>query len=109
MSFLSAISKPVAVITSWKLRQDGRHAIEAQEHILHQLLKNGRDMAFGRDHQFPKIQSYEDFKNHVPVRDYEALNPYITSIMAGECDVLWPGKPLYLSKTSGTTSGAKYI
>ena len=56
-----------------------------------------------------KIKDYQSFKKHVPVRDYEGLRPYIETIIAGEENVLWPGKPLYFSKTSGTTSGAKYI
>src|SRR5690606_6191984 len=49
------------------------------------------------------------FKNAVPVRDYEDLKGYIAHLKAGEPDILWPGKPLYFAKTSGTTSGTKYI
>jgi len=43
------------------------------------------------------------------VRDYEALRPYVEKVVAGEADILWKGRPLYFAKTSGTTSGAKYI
>ena len=50
-----------------------------------------------------------DFAKQVPVRDYEGLRSYIDRIVSGEEDVVWPGKPIYFSKTSGTTSGAKYI
>ena len=64
---------------------------------------------FGIDHDFKNIKTYEDFVKHVPVRDYEALKPYVEKVVAGEEDILWKGKPLYFAKTSGTTSGAKYI
>lgn len=84
-------------------------AIETQEKTLRNLIKQAEKTQFGKDHQFDQINSYADFSSKVPIRDYEGLNPYIQKILKGEADVLWPGKPLYLSKTSGTTSGAKYI
>src|SRR4029077_18315875 len=65
--------------------------------------------AFGKDHDFENIHNYDDFKERVPVRDYEDLKPYIDRITHGEENILWPGKPEYLAKTSGTTSGVKYI
>ena len=73
------------------------------------LLKQAGDTAFGVDHKFKSIHSYADFKEAIPLRDYEALKPYVDRVVKGEADVLWPGRPLYFSKTSGTTSGAKYI
>lgn len=85
------------------------HPIAAQEKTLQQLVRKAQGTAFGEDHDFAKITDYTTFKERVPVRDYEGIRPYIEKILAGEEDVLWPGKPLYLSKTSGTTSGAKYI
>ena len=83
--------------------------IEAQSQTLQQLIKSARKTQFGQDHHFDKIKDYESFKVNVPIRDYEGLRQYIEKIIDGETDILWPGKPLYLSKTSGTTSGAKYI
>ena len=109
MSFLSAISKPVAAFTAWKLKRDSRYGVSAQQTIFEQLMKRGMNTAFGRDHHLSSIHSYNDFKQYVPIRDYEALKLYIDRVINGESDVLWPGKPLYLSKTSGTTSGIKYI
>lgn len=73
------------------------------------LIATGKKTAYGKDHNFAAIQSYAQFKQNVPLVDYEALKPYIERILAGENDVLWRGKPIYLSKTSGTTSGVKYI
>ena len=83
--------------------------LEAQAKVLSLLLQQGQKTRFGKDHQFDRIQGYEDFQKAVPIRDYEQLRPYIDPMVAGEKDVLWPGKPLYYAKTSGTTSGAKYI
>lgn len=76
---------------------------------MHRLVSKAANTAFGRDHRFSDIKSYEDFKNAVPIRDYEELKPYIERVKSGEPDVLWPGRPAYFAKTSGTTSGVKYI
>jgi len=67
----------------------------------------GRPVAIKILHQ--NFGSDQDFVARVPIRDYEALRPYIDRVVEGEKDVLWKGKPLYFAKTSGTTSGAKYI
>jgi hypothetical protein len=85
------------------------NAPSAQDQWRHQLINQAKNTAFGRDHFFKDIHSYEDFKQAVPVRDYEDLKVYIHQIIDGQDDVLWPGKPLYFAKTSGTTSGVKYI
>jgi acyl-CoA synthetase (AMP-forming)/AMP-acid ligase II len=82
---------------------------QAQEKIFNFLLKTAQNTQFGKDHNFKKIENYQDFKAQVPVRNYEGLRPYIERILQGEKDILWPGQPLYLAKTSGTTSGAKFI
>ena len=80
-----------------------------QDKVFKYLVKNARNTQFGKDHQFNNIKTYDDFKTQVPVREYEGLRPYIEQILAGKSDVLWKGKPKYFAKTSGTTSGAKYI
>ncbi|MCB0455993.1 MAG: GH3 auxin-responsive promoter family protein, partial [Aequorivita sp.] len=73
------------------------------------LIAAAKNTTFGKDHDFENIISFEDFAKKVPMRDYEALKPYVDRVVSGEENVLWPGKPLYFAKTSGTTSGAKYI
>ena len=83
--------------------------VETQDAVLHRLLQAAKDTAFGQDHGFAEIRSYADFKARVPLRDYEGLRSYVDRVVDGESDVLWPGRPLYYAKTSGTTSGAKYI
>lgn len=80
-----------------------------QTKILTQLVSRAAGTQFGKNHHFEEIKNYEDFKRNVPVRDYEELKPYINQVVEGKADILWPGTPAYLSKTSGTTSGTKYI
>ncbi len=81
----------------------------AQQQIFSELLHVGKHTAFGKEHHFDKIQQHADFVKNVPLRDYEQLSPYIERIIKGEENVLWNGKPVYFAKTSGTTSGTKYI
>jgi hypothetical protein len=83
--------------------------IEMQQKVLEELVHRAKNTEFGKDHDFDHINSYEDFSARVPISDYEGLRPYIDKVVAGESDILWPDKPLYFSKTSGTTSGVKYI
>ena len=80
-----------------------------QQKTFKKLIASGSKTIFGKDHNFNRISNPIDFSKQVPVRDYEGLSSYIDRIVLGEEDVLWPGKPIYFSKTSGTTSGAKYI
>ena len=82
---------------------------QTQQNVFDELIKKAADTKFGKDHNFREIKTHKDFVKHVPVRDYEELKNYVDLMVAGQEDVLWPGKPLYYAKTSGTTSGAKYI
>ena len=84
-------------------------AVEDQENILQHLVKGGSVTAFGKEHKLDKVKTYADFKAAIPIRDYEAFKPWIERIKDGAQNVLWRGKPIYFAKTSGTTSGAKYI
>lgn len=84
-------------------------AIEDQEKIFKELVKAAESTVFGKEHHFNDIKSYQDFKQAVPIRDYEQLKSYIEQIKEGKHNVLWRGKPIYFAKTSGTTSGVKYI
>jgi hypothetical protein len=85
------------------------NAINDQEAIFRQLIKKAKNTKFGRDHGLAEISDYASFKNQVPVIGYEEMKLYIEAIIEGESDVLWPGRPKYFAKTSGTTSGVKYI
>ncbi len=92
-----------------RIRQWKKTAVADQYRIMIELVKKASNTAFGIDHKFSSIKNYEDFKSNIPVRDYEGLKKYIDRIANGEEDILWPGKPKYFAKTSGTTSGIKYI
>lgn len=83
--------------------------VKTQQKVFNQLVAQAKSTVFGKDHQFESIKSHQDFVERVPIRDYEELKGYIQQIINGKSDVLWPGKPIYFAKTSGTTSGAKYI
>lgn len=102
-----------ARLFAWRIHQKtvnwARNPLKAQQRTFNQLIDSARNTRFGEDHGFDQIKNYKDFASRVPVRDYEVLKPYIERILQGESDVLWPGKPVYFAKTSGTTSGAKYI
>lgn len=83
--------------------------VETQQKVFAALIAKAQHTDFGKDHSFSSISSYKDFAANVPVCDYEGLKTYVDKVVHGEADILWPGKPLYFAKTSGTTSGAKYI
>jgi len=109
MGLKAALSKPFAAFAVWQINKWKKNAVEAQNKILENLIKTAENTAFGKDHRFAEIKNYQDFKETIPIRDYEALKGYVDRVVAGESDVLWKGKPLYFAKTSGTTSGVKYI
>ncbi|MEQ8924583.1 MAG: GH3 auxin-responsive promoter family protein [Fulvivirga sp.] len=109
MGFRSFLGKPFAKYIAAQTKKWASQPRQSQEKVFKNLLANGLKTKFGRDHHFDQINTYEDFKKRVPVRDYEQLKPYIEEMVEGKPDILWPGKPIYLSKTSGTTSGVKYI
>ncbi|PKB16746.1 GH3 auxin-responsive promoter family protein [Flavobacterium sp. 5] len=83
--------------------------VETQNAVFLNLIQAAKETQFGKDHHFDQIKTYEDFSKQVPVRDYEGLKSYVDKVVKGEENILWKGKPLYFAKTSGTTSGAKYI
>jgi len=83
--------------------------VESQLKVFKNLIKDAKETEFGKDHHFDTINSIEDFQKNVPIRDYEDLKSYIEKVKTGQENILWKGKPLYFAKTSGTTSGAKYI
>lgn len=103
------LSLPFAKFIVFKNRRWKNNALKAQKETMFNLIKSARHTVFGKDHSFSKIQSYSDFKHFIPIRKYEELEPYIKQVINGEENILWAGKPIYFCKTSGTTSGSKYI
>jgi hypothetical protein len=109
MRFRSFLAKPFAAIVDRQTRDWSARPGAVQEQQFLELIGAARDTQFGRDHGFADIRTHADFIRQVPIRDYEALKPYVEKVLAGDPDILWPGKPVYFAKTSGTTSGTKYI
>jgi hypothetical protein len=109
MGIRSLLAKPFAAYVAAQTRKWSLHPALYQHNIMLSLVEQARHTVFGKDHDFESIRTYDDFKKQVPIRDYEELKPYVERILKGEANVLWKGKPAYLAKTSGTTSGTKYI
>ena len=109
MGLKSLLSLPFARQIIKKNSKWKKNAVKVQNRLLLSLINQAKNTKFGKDHNFSEISNYSDLKKNIPVRDYEELKIYVQQIIEGEKDVLWPGKPLYFCKTSGTTSGTKYI
>ena len=109
MNIKSILAKPFAKQVSFRIYRKSNNAVEVQQKVFKKLINEAKDTAFGKDHHFSKINNYNSFKKYVPVTDYEGLKHYVERVINGELNVLWKGKPLYFAKTSGTTSGTKYI
>ena len=109
LSLKAAIAKPFAKRVYKSIQKWANNPIDTQNKVFQKLISEATTTQFGQDHDFISINNHEDFLNRVPVRDYEDLKPYVERVVAGEENILWKGKPIYFAKTSGTTSGAKYI
>ena len=108
-SIKSSLAKPFAKRIKKKVLKWANNPIETQEKVFQNLINEATGTQFGSDHDFISINNHEDFVKRVPVRDYEALKPYVDRVVEGQENILWKGKPIYFAKTSGTTSGSKYI
>ncbi len=108
-SLKAFLAKPFAKQVERKMKKWLSKPIETQDKVFQHLISVGTGTTFGKDHDFVSINSHDDFVKKVPIRDYEALKPYVDKVVAGQENILWKGKPIYFAKTSGTTSGVKYI
>jgi hypothetical protein len=109
MSIKSVAAKVFAKKIFKETQAWAMNPVASQEAVFKALIKEAKNTQFGVDHHFDQIKSVQDFAKQVPIRDYEDLKPYVDKVVNGEENILWKGKPLYFAKTSGTTSGAKYI
>lgn len=108
-SLKELLAKPYAKQIKRKINKWAQNPIKTQSKVFKNLIKDATKTQFGQDHKFINIKTYKDFVEQVPVRDYEALKPYIDKVVEGQKNILWKNKPIYFAKTSGTTSGTKYI
>ncbi len=102
-------AKVLGRILHKRIRRDQQEALADQQKWMTKLIKKAKQTQFGKDHHFDSIDSYDDFKQNIPISDYEGLRKYVDQIRTGKKDILYPGQPKYWAKTSGTTSGVKYI
>jgi len=109
MGLKSLLSFPFAKYIVCKNTRWKNNAVKVQNELLLSLVKQAQNTQFGKDHNFAEITNYTQWKENIPIRGYEELKNYIQQIIEGKENVLWPGVPLYFCKTSGTTSGTKYI
>jgi hypothetical protein len=109
MNIKTLLARPFASYIYKGIRKGMVTAVEDQEKILKDLLKTAKQTEFGREHHLAEVQTHEEFRQAVPIRDYEQFKDYINRIKEGKHNVLWKGRPIYFAKTSGTTSGVKYI
>ncbi|SNR54878.1 GH3 auxin-responsive promoter family protein [Lutibacter flavus] len=109
MNIKSILAKPFAKRIAARFYKQSNNAVKVQQKVFKKLISQAQQTAFGKDHNFDRIKTYQNFKEQVPIRDYEGLKTYVDRVVDGESDILWKGKPLYFAKTSGTTSGTKYI
>ena len=108
-NFKSLLANPFAKMVHHRLQKEAKTAVKDQQNILNQLVKVGQRTVFGKDHALDMVTDYTSFKQAVPIRDYEGFKSYIELVKKGTPNVLWKGLPIYFAKTSGTTSGVKYI
>lgn len=109
MSIKTTLLTPFAHLLSKKVQRDAAQAEDDQQKLLTHFIQQGSKTAYGTAHNLAAVQDYKGFKTAIPLVNYEVLRPYIEQINQGKKNVLWPGQPKYYAKTSGTTSGAKYI
>ncbi len=109
MKIKSFFAKPFATYIDKQVRKSMSTALADQYAIFKNIIKSAVNTEFGKEHHFAEIKTHDDFVKHVPIRDYEAMRPYMDKIKEGKHNILWKGQPIYLAKTSGTTSGVKYI
>lgn len=109
MSLKSQLAQPFASYISSLVKKESKLAIKHQHKIRKQLIQRAQHTQFGKDHFFHQIHAQNEFATAIPIRDYEEFKPYIEKIKEGQSDILWKGQPVYFAKTSGTTSGVKYI
>ena len=109
MSLKSLVIKSIAPRIQANSQRQAKNALADQDKWLRKLILTAKNTRFGKDHHFQDIKTYADFVNRVPISDYEDLRKYVDQVVDGKPNILWPGLPKYFGKTSGTTSGIKYI
>lgn len=83
---------------------------EVQEELFRKLIQTGAQTEFGRKYRFNEIETYEQYRERVPIHSYEEIFPYVERLLHGEQNILWPTEIKWFSKSSGTTNArSKFI
>lgn len=94
----------------WRIDAWKSHPVDSQREVLQDLVTSAQYTEFGRKYNFSRLFNIKDFKQAVPIHEYEDLKPYIQRIMDGEQNILWNTPVSWFAKSSGTTSDkSKFI
>ncbi len=107
----------IGSIITWFLKQRAgqiqsmmEHPLDTQWGVFRYLIQQAAHTEWGIKYDYNSIDSYEDFKERVPITDYDSFKPWIDRMMRGEQNLLWPSHVKWFSKSSGTTSDvSKFI
>ena len=95
MSIKSILAIPFAKQVKKRVNKWAYQPHKTQEKVFQQLIAKAKNTAFGLDHDFNRVKTYQDFKDRVPVSDYEGLRAYIDRIIAGEKRLVERKTPLF--------------
>ena len=94
----------------WGVQNWISYPLSAQRNVLQHLVTQAQYTEFGRKYHFSRMFTVKDFKNRVPIHEYDDLKPYIKRMMEGEQNILWNTPINWFAKSSGTTSDrSKFI
>ncbi len=109
MAFLNSIASWFMKKRMHQIDLFMKYPHEVQDEWQYKLVKSAKDTKFGRKHSFSTIDSYQDFKEQIPLQDYETLKPFIERIRKGEQNILWNTEIKWFAKSSGTTDKSKFL
>ncbi|HEY5465304.1 MAG TPA: GH3 auxin-responsive promoter family protein [Hanamia sp.] len=110
MKLLSPIISRLARMRLWGVQNWISFPVSAQRNVLQHLVTQAQYTEFGRKYKFSRLFTVKDFKNRIPIHEYDDLKPYINRMMAGEENILWNTPIYWFAKSSGTTSDkSKFI
>jgi len=83
---------------------------EVQDEWFACLINDSINTQWGKKYDYRTIENINQFKERIPVQNYDTLKPYINQMLKGEQNVLWPSEIKWFAKSSGTTSDrSKFI
>jgi hypothetical protein len=110
MKLLSPAISRLARMRMWRIQAWMENPVAAQREVLQDLVTSAQYTEFGRKHDFKSLYNIKDFKQAIPIQEYDDLKPYIQRIMDGEQNLLWNTPVNWFAKSSGTTSDkSKFI